>query len=142
MPHKRSKAARERRNNRAIEYSLSRLARERGRDPRDAGLSATDLSRMRFGADAAERYTAESKAKDTRDGVMVKNRSPKRASDKAIRGSATVPDDLIVTARIWNAETDQRETIMVPAPLKPLAEPKSKQTRPMTSEEAYRMRAW
>jgi hypothetical protein len=127
---------------RGIENQLAIEARRQRRDPRNTGLDPMQLSRMAAGITAAAAYTADSRLKDTRDGVMVKGRQPKRASDRELLGSTVLPDDLTVSARVWNAETDERETIMVPAVLKDIAEPPSKQTRPLTAAEAYKRRAW
>lgn len=154
MPSKRgrrSRAGAERHRMRGVEHQLMLDARARSRDPRDPGLDANRLSRMTFNEDAAAKYTADSRIKDTRDGVMVKGRRVGRrvgvfwrdaATQRELVGSTAVPDDLMVSAEVWDAETDTRKRIMVPAALKPLAEPPSAETRPMTPEEQYRLRAW
>lgn len=149
MPHKRSRAARERRNLRAAEYALERLDSQR----RALGASNPNaLSGMRFGIDAAALYSAESTARDTRDGVMVKGRSLGRAvgnvswrggaSNRELLGSTTAPDDLRITVSYWDLESDALVTAQVPAAFKLFAQPRSVSLRALSAAEIYTRSAW
>lgn len=155
MAHRRSKAARQRRNLRSVEFQrmvdIAGEARDR-RSVRFSGL-LPEVSAMSYGPRAASRYThevwSEKKGdfvpcvlKDTRDGVMVKNRPAKGASDKELLGSTKRPNDLRVSVRIWDAETDQRRTVMVPAYMVDIIDPKRPAARPLTQAEKYARNGW
>lgn len=135
---KRSAGGAMRHRMRGVENELERMARQRRRDPRDAGLDAMQLSRQRAGISAAQLFTGDSTLKDTRDGVMHKGINPKRASDKQLRGSAKVPNDLRVSVEVWDAETDARRVVMVPVEMKAIAAPPTPvQTDARTTREKY-----
>lgn len=145
---KRSASGAQRHRMRGIENELERMTRERRRDARDAGIDPMQLSRMAAGEIAAASYTADSRIKDTRDGVMVKGRRVGRqvgafwrdgATQRELVGSTVVPNDLKVSVEIWDAETNQRVKVMVPAAMKAIAAPPAPtQTAALTTEEKYR----